>query len=302
MTCRSAANIKIEPMELSYAQKPHSCVQALANVADSLDGTHWLLNATPSSGILYYVWYDGAVAADPAPAGRTAITVVVTPDLTAAQVAALTATAIDAVPDFGSRVTKGDATKLVVKGSTYEPWTDPTDVDSGFTFELEHVGFEHFWGFTQGDLELAMDQQLLDISATQRGTEIITQIIQGMNSTLSVAFEEVTDSNLDRLVRDTTGGSCTVSATELIGYGFGQTGDNVLSRSARLILHPVRLASSDRSQDWTLMLAYPKMDSIVFSGESPQIINATFNAFEDEFVDESCNDVNKVVFGDALLL
>lgn len=302
MTCRSAANIKIEPMELSYSQKPHNCVQAVANVADSLDGTHWFLNATPSSGIDYYVWYDGAAAADPAPAGRTAITVVVTPDESAAQIATLTSAAIDAVVDFTSQPTNSDASKFIVKGSTYEPWVEPTDVDAGFSFEVEHVGFEHFWGFTVGDLELASDQLLLDITASQRGPEIITQIIQGMNVTMSVAFEEVTDSNLNRLIRDTTGGSCTVSATELIGYGVGQTGDNVLSRSARLILHPVRLPASDRSDDWALLLSYPKMDSIVFSGESPQIINATFSAFEDEFIASACDDVNKLVKGDHLLL
>jgi hypothetical protein len=159
-----------------------------------------------------------------------------------------------------------------------------------------HDGFFHDFGFTDGDLELTLDQQLLDVSAHQSGTEVLTSLVTGMNVELGVVLKEVGADNLERLIELTTGGAFTPgSGTKLQGYGSGQNSLNVLDKAGRLILHPARLPDNDYTQDFCCWLAYPKIDSLTFSGENPQTISVTFRVFRDDFIDGA---VNKVAIGD----
>ena len=72
-----------------------------ADVAGSLSGLCWLLNAP---GTEYYVWYDvgGMGSVDPAIAGKTGILVGIDQDAIASAVATATAAAINALADFGA--------------------------------------------------------------------------------------------------------------------------------------------------------------------------------------------------------
>jgi len=167
---------------------------------------------------------------------------------------------------------------------------------TGHMFESVHLGFDHDFGFTDGDLELSVDQQLLDVTAHQSGTEILTSLVTGLNAELSVALKEISDENLEVLIDNTSGGAFTPgSGTKIQGFGSGQNFSNVLDKAGRLILHPARLPDNDTSEDFCCWLAYPKLDSFTFSGENPQLINVTFRVFRDEFINE---EVNKVAIGD----
>lgn len=297
---RSQQDIKVDPQKVILAQKATFCVAVEADVSASLDGLYWNLFA--ASGAAYYVWYnvDGA-STDPTPGGA-GLEVNITTGASAATVAAAVSAVIDAEADFSSVVNPRNAAQVIVKTATYEDAAIPTaGSTTGHGFLKIHEGFELDMGFTDGDLELTMDQQLLDVTAHQSGTDILTSLVTGNNVELSVAFKEYSEANLNKLIKDTSGGSYTpIGGTELRGYGTGQNFSNVLDKSLRVILHPARIAdTNDRSKDLCLLLAYPKPDSVTFSGENPTLLNFTFRVFQDDFVDSA---VNKVALGDHLQL
>ncbi len=66
-------------------------------------------------------------------------------------------------------------------------------------------------------------------------------------------------------------------------YGWGTSKDftAVTTQAAKLIMHPVVLASTDLSRDLAFWLAYPMPDSIVYSGEDPQSVSVKFKIFPD---------------------
>jgi len=290
---RAQENIKVEPMEVKFKQVQTDCVQVEADVAGSLGGLYWTFSSSSTS---YYVWYDTGADVDPAPGG-TGIEVSISADDNADAVATAVVAAIDAVPGLASIIDPRKSNRVIVKVLEYAAGTPAAAGDvTGHMFENVHLGFNHDWGFTDGDLELTIDQQLLDVSAHQSGTEVLTSLITGLNAELSVALKEISAENYERLIELTSGGAFTpVSGTKLQGFGSGQNFDNVLDNAGRLILHPARLPDNDASEDFVCWLAYPKLDSVTFSGENPQLINVTFRVFRDEFINE---EINKVAIGD----
>jgi len=295
---RSQSNIKVDPAKVFFVNKATFCVAVEANTANALDGLYWELNG--AAGTNYYVWYNGG-GADPAPVGRTGIAVVVSSGWTAKQVATATAAAIEAEADFNALVNPGNAEQVIVKTATYADAAIPAaGTTTGHGFIKVHEGFEYDFGYTDGDLEVSLDQALLDISAHQTGTNILTSLVTGNNVEISIAFKEYSAGNLQKLIAETSGGAFTPGGgTEVIGYGAGQNSNNTLDKSARLVLHPARLVDTDRSEDLCLLLAYPKPDSITISGENPKLLNFTFRVYEDSFVNAA---VNKVAIGDHLQL
>lgn len=292
---RAQENIRVEPMEVKFKQVQTDCVQVEADVSSSLNDLYWEFS---SSTVDYYVWYNVASAGtDPALAGKTGIEVAIAENATASAVASAVASAIDAVSGLASIVDPRKASRVIVKVLEYAAGTPASaGTTSGHMFESVHLGFDHDFGFTDGDLELTVDQQLLDVTAHQSGTEILTSLITGLNAELSVALKEISADNYERLIELTSGGSFTPgSGTKLQGFGSGQNFDNVLDNAGRLILHPARLPDNDASEDFVCWLAYPKLDSVTFSGENPQLINVTFRVFRDEFINE---EINKVAIGD----
>jgi len=290
---RSQENIKLEPMEVKFAQVQTDCI--IVEPGLGLDDLYWTFS---SSSTAYYVWYNvDAGGVDPAVAASTGIEVAVLSTDNQAAVATKVAAAIVLVAGLTALVDPKNDGRVILKVLEYAAGVHAAAGDvTGHTFVPVHDGFFHDFGYTEGDLELTMDQQLLDITAHQTGTDILTSLVTGMNVELGVALKEISDSNIERLIDLTTGGSFTPGAgTKLQGYGFGQNNLNVLDKSGRLILHPARLADTDTSEDFCCWLSYPKVDSFAFSGENPELINVTFRVFTDDFIDEA---VNKVAIGD----
>jgi len=291
---RAQENIKVELMEVKFKQVQTDCVQVEADVAGSLDGLYWTFSSSSTS---YYVWYNvDSGSTDPMPGG-TGIEVGISSGDNADSVASAVVAAIDAVSGLASIIDPRKSDRVIVKVLEYAAGTPAAAGDvTGHMFVSVHLGFSHDFGFTDGDLELTVDQQLLDVTAHQSGTEILTSLVTGLNAELSVALKEISDENLEILIDNTSGGAFTPgSGTKLQGFGSGQNFSNVLDKAGRLILHPARLPDNDTSEDYCCWLAYPKLDSFTFSGENPQLINVTFRVFRDEFIDE---EVNKVAIGD----
>jgi len=70
-------------------------------------------------------------------------------------------------------------------------------------------------------------------------------------------------------------------ATAGTGWGESKQFTNISNETDRLIMHPVRLVDSDTSEDITFWRAFPKLDSITKSGESPQTVGITFRILSD---------------------
>ncbi|MCK5739062.1 hypothetical protein KAH55_07770, partial [bacterium] len=114
-------------------------ITCVSNVTDSLDGTYFTLSRT---GTDYYIWYNtGAGAGDPSVVG-TGIQVALGANNTAAGVALLTQTAIDAITGFSvSRL--GAVLTIVTCGDV----TDAADgvLATGFTFNTTTQGTGLEW-------------------------------------------------------------------------------------------------------------------------------------------------------------
>lgn len=109
-----------------------------ADVSDSLDGKHWLLDS-PTIG--YYVWYDTpGGAGDPLVTGRTAISVTIATNETAINVAILTAAAIDLVADF--TVPVPTTSTLTITQANKGVVFDAVDVDAGVTVSVTTEGLD----------------------------------------------------------------------------------------------------------------------------------------------------------------
>jgi hypothetical protein len=294
---RSQENIKVAPQEIFFAQMQTDCVEVAAETGTNLNSKYWLFS---SPTVDYYVWYDvNNTGVNPALVGKTGIEVNVAIGASKAQVASAVATAIDAIAELSCIVDPKNSGRVILKVKEYAPGVHAANGDLGanvHNFVPVHDGFFHDFGFTDGDLEISMDQQLLDITAHQTGTEILTALVTGMNVELGVALKEISDENLQRLIEQTTGDAFTpVGGTKLQGYGSGQNFRNVLEKAGRLILHPAGKPRSEREDDLCAPLAYPKLDNITFSGENPQLINVTFRVFKDEFLPKQ---IDKVFLGD----
>lgn len=299
MSCRSGSNVKIEPVKIWFAQQFLACLEILADGSATYSAKYWLLDA---DGTNYYVWYNTGASVDPAVAGRTGIEVAITVTDTKAEIVAATIVEINLVTGLKALVDPRNSAKFVVKVLSYNVAgnaTIGTMTGALLSIDLMASGFFHDMGFSDGDLEVTLDQQLVDVNAHQAGAEMIAAIVNGMNVELSVALKEVTEENLAKIIDDTTGGTYTLGLNEYRGYGSGQNSQNVLDRAARLILHPVRLADNVYTSDLCMPLAYPKLDSLLYSGENPQLLNLTFRVFRDEFMPAA---IDKVFIGNHTLI
>ncbi len=72
-----------------------------------------------------------------------------------------------------------------------------------------------------------------------------------------------------------------MGVSELTGWGKNKDFTSQLADSDQLILHPVAISDSDRTEDFNVWLAYPVMDSIVNSGEKEKLVKISFKVFPD---------------------
>ena len=137
-----------------------STVVAIADVGGALDGLFFNLNAALDT-TLYYVWFNvDAGGNDPAPAGRTGITVAVTTGDSATVVATAMAAAIDAIADFGA--TSSGATVTITNAATGGT-TDIVDVDSLMVVAVTTQGVSAItgWGKSKNFLGQLVDSKAL---------------------------------------------------------------------------------------------------------------------------------------------
>lgn len=293
-----AGNIEILPVAVYYGNYECSTVVATADVASSHNNDYFFLY--DYNNVKHHVWMNvGGAGVDPAPAGSTAIEVAFAVNASASTVAAAIAAAIDAFTGDKWSSTSEDASVCICN---MQPGAS-TDVSAGvglagFTYTVNVQGSYENLGFVDGDIEPNFEVQSLEVKAHQTGTSVLTNIVQGKTISLELALQETTDTNWE-LVFGQVGkvGTPTGGTVDVVGWGTGGNGLNLISKAGKLVLHPYNLVTSDRSKDLAFWLASLVPSSVVFSGENPTLMNATFTVY---FDDSRQVDYNYFVRGDHL--
>lgn len=300
MGCENASgNIEILPLKVSYGEYQCSTVVATADVASSHNNDYFFLwNAFDATK--YYVWMNvGGAGVDPAPGGATGIPVAFAVNANAATVATAISAAIDA---FTGGHFSSVATGSSICICNMQPGLSTAVVSgvglAGFTYTVDTYGSYVNLGFTDGDIAPKFEVNALEIKAHQTGPTILTKIVQGKSVSLELDLLETTDVNWN-LVFGQTGkvGTPTGGTVDVVGWGTGQNGLNLISKAGKLVLHPYNLADSDRSKDLAIWLASLVPSDVTWSGENPTKMKVSLTAYFDS---SRQTDYNIFVRGDHL--
>lgn len=287
MSCTTARRIdaQLEAAEARWGRQQCRTWTTVADSSDSLDGTYLDLNVIgyDFAEDLYYVWFNtsGGTATDPAISGKTAIEVALTTDATASAVATAIVSAINTadIPVFVSASSNVITLTNQVQGAI----TAETDSGStGFTLTVGTVGLSVELGATDGPIELALNTETVDITSNQTGSLRGSEIYVGSSAEISMSLIEITKARFDTLIGEVTGDSVTPSGgTKVAGFGESRLFQALDELGGQLILHPIRLADSDKSSDVIFWRSAPKVDSLNFDGTAPQAMSVSFTAYLD---------------------
>lgn len=290
----SVANIRIEPVDVSWRDYESECWDFTNATAAGLGGKYVLID-TPT--VAYYVWFDeNNTDTDPAVVGRTAISV----DYAASAAATVIATAFNAAVAAAAGLDATlDASALVSTSvrTAFGACPDSTVGNVGALISLTKVteGKDVYLGLLDGDVEVSFEEATLPLTAHQTGTTLLADLRQGVNATVSLTLKESDNAIRQTLFAGTAGGSVVGTTSTVYGWGDKKQGLSSIIDAARLILHPVALDDADMSRDMCFWKAYPLISSIVFSGENPEVMAIEFKCYID---DRKASGINLFMFGD----
>jgi hypothetical protein len=250
-----------------------------ADVASDLNNDYFYLYLP--SGAKHYFWFDvGSAGTDPAPAGATGHEVDVAVNATASAVATALEAVIEAVTGFDSTVS-GSVVTVTNTTAGYAS-QGHEGFGTSFAFALVTEGDTAAdIGFTDGDIEVTMEEDLVEVTAHQTGTDTLSEIRTGKQVEAVVTFKETTVAQLNKLLRQ-AGSTYTpagAGGSEVAGWGTHKNFLQTLVNAKKLVLHPTVLGAADKSRDLTFHLAYAKMESLTFSGESIFMVPITFKCY-----------------------
>jgi hypothetical protein len=285
MACKTVTQpIKLEAANLYWGREACRQVTLVDDVAGSLSGEYFYLDSKDIDGnsTEYYVLLDNGSAVDPTPTGKTKIPVSYTDGDDAATLAGLMQTAVDAIDGFNASVES--STQVHIENKYIGEVVDGDRSNAPSLTFSDDSGIGGFLGKTSEGIELAIETQSTEIQANQTGLLVTDEIFQGQTASLTAAFLELTKDRLKSIIAGAVGGSYTPSGgTELVGGGDSRLFQSLKQvGGGKLILNPIRLGSSDRSEDVIFWISAPKPESINYSGTDVQVLNCTFTAYLDE--------------------
>lgn len=298
MSCTAGSSILLSAADVSWGRREANCITVTV-AATALSAKYFLIDALSSNfgtNVEYYVWFDlDNASVDPAPSGKTAIEVNVVTGDTAAQVATKLKTALEAHANFRASVNGAEVhVENEFKGAV---GAAAIDFNTTFTFENTKVGLGGDLGRTSGGVEVSMEAQSVQITSDQTGGLVLDEVFTGSTVSATMSFLEMTPERWETIVGSVTGDTYTpMSGTQLVGYGESRLYQSFFDLGGELVLHPTRLAASDKSKDITFFKCAPKPASINFSGEEPQVMEVEFVALADRGVQTA---INLMAFGDS---
>lgn len=293
MSCTNTRRVDayFEAAELRWGRQQCRTWTALANTANALEDTYLDLNVIGYDFLedKYIVWFNGGTGSAPSVTGTTNIEVTINSGDTATAVASAIVTAINTadIPVFVS--SSGAVVTLTnqVQGAI----TAETDSGStGFTLEVGTVGLSVELGGTDGAVEVAFNIESTTITSNQTGNIAAAEIFQGASAEISATLIEITKERFDTLLGEVTGDSVTPSGgTKVSGFGESRLYDALDDLGGQLILHPVRLAVTDKSRDLIFWRSAPKLESLSFDGTAVQSMPVVFTAYLDRSYSTAIN-------------
>lgn len=285
MKCKTETRqITLEAASITWGKQGCRSFEVVADVADSLDGEFiTLVGFDPEGERTEYVIGKGADT------GEGEIDVVFDTAATAEEVAEAFADAINGIADKPF-IASFEGDKVHVFNRFRGKIEDESMGGTGFSYDLEIEGVLVDMGATEGAVELALEVSLFDVTTNQTGELIIDQIYQGASATISADFVEVTRERFDTLIGEVTGDSVTPAAGEKVsGFGQSRLFQSMKSLGGQLVLHPIRLAASDKSRDVTFWNSAPIVNGLNFDGTAPQALSVEFTAYLDDRKNEKVN-------------
>jgi len=276
-------DIKLEAVNVYWGTERCESVTLVADVSGSLATEYWDLNTIGSdlkTETEYVVWLDNGSSADPS-GSKTGIQVTYTQDDTAATIAGLVQVAIDAVANVTATVSGAVVTyeNDFIGKLTTEDFSNA----SALTFETLVEGKGGSLGSTaQGGSTLNMEAQSVDLVSDQTGSIVLGQVYTGSGASVDMSLIEMTKARWETIVGSVTGDVFTpASGTRLVGYGESRLYQNLFDLGGKLILHPIRLATSDKTEDLVFWKCAPLPSSIAYSGQDIQGMEVSFVAYND---------------------
>lgn len=284
LTGTSTNDIKLEAVSVKWGREECKKVTFVDDVAGSLTDEYFDLNVLDEDQVetQYYVLMSGSTpATDPAPAGKTKITVTYADNDTATVIGGLYVAALAAinvnVSQSGAEVIveNKDIGKITLEVNTNAP---------SFTFEVLSAGLGGDLGKTaEGGTTLTTETQSVELKADQTGQIVLGEIYTGSTANLSMSLIEMTKARWETIVGSVTGDVFTPSAgTRLVGQGTSRLYKNLFDLGGKLVLHPIRLEKADKTEDITFWKSAPKPSSISYSGQDIQGMEVEFVAYNDE--------------------
>ena len=291
------ANVTLEAARVYWGKGECRTITFAADSADDQSGSYFDLNKINPDGTetKYYVLLDSGAASDPSPAGKTKITVSYTTGDTAVTIAAAAVSAIDAIDGFF--VTNNADGSIEVENWYPGVVTVESAASAGDVTVVQNTeGFGGNLGPTSEGIELTTNTESVQITSNQTGAIVIDEIVTGQAIELSASFLEASASFWSTVVGQVTGSDLTPSGgTKVTGFGEAKLYQSLSDLGGRLILHPIRLADTDRSSDFVFWKCAPIPESINFDGTAPQTMSVTFRAYLDSSKDTK---INQAVRGD----
>jgi hypothetical protein len=278
----SVSNIRIEPCNAYWKQYEQETFDFENATAAGFGGKYFLIYS--AAGTAFYCWGDeNNTDVDPAPGG-TGISAEYAASASASAIATAVSTAIDAISGFNCSVS---GTVVTVTRTSYGECTDSTVGNAGayVAYTKCQNGKDVDLGLLDGDIEVSLEEQTFELTAHQSGSTLRADLRTGVSATIKMSLKESDNPLRKNMFKHTAGGNYTPTDSDVFGWGSVKQGLNTVIDAGRLVLHPVALSASDYTRDMVFWLAYPIINSIVFSGENPEMMEIEFKCYLDSTKD-----------------
>ena len=277
-------DLKYDAASVAWGRENCQSIQFVDDVSGSNAGDYWdanVIGGDYKTIVGYRFYMDDGVAAAPADGGNTLVAVSYSQDDDAATQAAAAQAAMDGISNLSASVS-GDTV-------TFEnDFIGKVDADSGsnapnFTFSQLQTSIGGDLGSTLEGIEVGFETQVGALNSNQTGAYILGEIVQGAAVTMSMSLAELTLDRWETVIGGVVGDSFTPSGgTRLVGLGESKLFKNLFDLGGKLILHPIRLDSSDRSEDLIFWKSAPKPSAVSYDGLNQQGLSVEFTAYLDK--------------------
>jgi hypothetical protein len=279
----STNEIKLEAVSVKFGREECRKVTFVDDVAGSVSGQYFDLNTLDADQVetKYYVLFEGDTPpVDPAPVGKTKITVRFADDDDAATIAT---SFLGELAALDLNASQSGAEVIYENSDIGKISIEDKSNAALFTFEILASGLGGDLGSTaEGGSTLNIETQSVELKADQTGQVVLGEIYTGSTASVEMSLIEMTKERWETIVGSVTGDVFEpTSGTRLVGQGTSRLYQNLFNLGGKLILHPIRLDKADRTEDITFWKSAPKPSSVSFSGQDIQGMEVTFTAYND---------------------